>query len=476
MLTVLSVASECAPLVKTGGLADVVGALPAALAAEDVEMKVLLPGYPAVMAALSGGETVFEEADLFGAPGRVVAGRAGGLALLVVDAPHLFDRAGSIYLHPSGRDWPDNPQRFAALCWMAARIGSGAMPGWRPQVIHAHDWQAGLVPDYLDRMQPAKRPGTVLTIHNIAFQGLAEAGRLSALRLDPARMTRDGFEYWGRISALKAGLIRADRLTTVSPTYAEELMTERFGMGLDGVMRHRRGVLSGILNGIDLDAWNPGTDPAIAPYTTLKGKAANTAALRERMKLGKSAGPLCVMVSRLTEQKGVDLLLEALPTLLSQGAQLAVLGSGDPAFEDALRNAARDRNVAVHIGYDEALSHLMIAGGEAILVPSRFEPCGLTQMYGLRYGTVPLVSLTGGLADTVINASPAALDIGVATGVQFAPVDGQALRGAITRLCGLYQSPKTWARLQRNGMKQPVGWDRSAAAYAALYRDIAAAS
>lgn len=474
MTQVLSIASECAPLVKTGGLADVVGALPSALAGQGVAMRVLLPGYPAVMAAMGKAKPVLEEPDLFGGPARVLAGAAHGLDLLVLDAPHLFDRAGSIYLGPDGKDWPDNPERFAALSWIAARIGAGGVDGWAPAVLQCHDWQAALVPEYLHAMGASGRIGTVLTIHNIAFHGLADPARLKSLRLNPHRYTREGFEFWGRISALKAGLLGADRLTTVSPTYAAELMTDAFGMGLDGVMRLRQGALSGILNGIDAQAWNPATDPAITPYKTARGKAANKAALRAEMGLPEAEGPLCVVVSRLTEQKGLDLLLRALPALLDRGGQLALLGSGDAALETAFRSAAGNANVAVRIGYDEALSHRMIAGGDAILVPSRFEPCGLTQLYGLRYGTIPVVALTGGLADTVINASHAAMSARVATGIQFSPVTVEALSAALIRLCALYANPADWAMLQRNAMQQEVGWGASAAAYAALYQDLLA--
>jgi starch synthase len=474
---VLSVASECAPLVKTGGLADVVGALPAAVAAQGVEMRTLLPGFPAVMAAITTGATLYEDSDLFGGQARIVAARAAGLDLIVIDAPHLYARPGNIYLGPDGKDWPDNPERFAALSWVAARIGAEGAGDWQPHVIHAHDWQAGFVPEYLHHMGNPARVRTILTIHNIAFHGLAEPQRIGALRLSRNRYTREGFEFWGRVSALKAGLVGADRLTTVSPTYAAELMRDEYGMGLDGVMRQRRGVFKGILNGIDEDAWNPATDAAIAaPYASPAGKAANRQALRTEMGLAPATGPLCVVVSRLTEQKGLDLLLESLPTLLARGGQLALLGSGEQWMEDAFRNAARDDNVAVRIGYDEGLAHRLIAGGDAILVPSRFEPCGLTQLYGLRYGTIPVVALTGGLADTVINASPAALAAGAATGIQFNPVTTDSLRGAIDRLCDLHADSETWARMQDNAMRQPVGWGPSARAYSALYRDLAPAA
>ncbi len=474
MIHALSVASECAPLVKTGGLADVAGALPGALADEGVALRTLIPGYPAVMQALKKPQPVWTAPDLFGGKARLLATKLHGLDLLILDAPHLYDRPGNIYLGADGKDWPDNPERFAALAWVAAQIGVGKLDGWTPQVIHLHDWQAGFVPVYLHTMAPTRRPGTIMTIHNIAFQGFANADRLQNLRLPYTGFTHDGFEFWGRISALKAGLTGADRITTVSPTYAQELMTDQFGMGLDGVMRQRRGDLSGILNGIDDSIWNPATDPAITTYGTPKGKAAAKAALRKETGLPDSHGPLCVVVSRLTEQKGLDMLLHALPALLDQGGQLALLGSGDPWLEDAFRARADHPHVAVKIGYDEDFSHRLIAGGDAILVPSRFEPCGLTQLYGLRYGTIPLVALTGGLADTVINASPAALATGVATGIQFSPVTADRLAGALNQLCDLYAQPDVWAQMQHNAMAQPVGWSTSAMAYARLYQDVAA--
>ncbi|QBX33453.1 glycogen synthase GlgA [Paracoccus liaowanqingii] len=467
-MQVLSVASECAPLVKTGGLADVTGALPGALKGAGVRMRTLLPGYAAVMPALQDPVAVEHFDDLFGGPATLFEAHAKGLDLLVIDAPHLYGRPGNPYSGPDGRDWPDNPERFAALSWVGAHVAAHGAGGWRPQVLHGHDWQAGFMTEYL-RGFGAGDVRTVLTIHNIAFTGATDRTRIDALRLDPWRFHPEGYEFYGAVSALKAGLMGADALTTVSPSYAEELMTPEFGMGLDGVMRRRQGALTGILNGIDDAMWNPATDPAIIRYDDPADKRHAKAALQTELGLPQAAGPLCVIVSRMTHQKGLDLVLETLPELLGQGGQLAVLGSGDPGLEEAFRQAARDPNVAVRIGYDEAFSHRLIAGGDAILVPSRFEPCGLTQMYGLRYGTVPVVALTGGLADTVIPASPAALAQGVATGIQFAPVTAGALRSALARLGTLYRDPDTWSRLQRNAMAQPVGWSRSAQAYADLY-------
>ncbi|MFT4013355.1 MAG: glycogen synthase GlgA [Paracoccus sp. (in: a-proteobacteria)] len=469
MMQVLSVTSECAPLIKTGGLADVAGALPGALAQHGVRMRTLLPGYPAVMAALPEPQELARFDDLFGGPARVLAGTAAGLDLLVIDAPHLYARPGGPYLTPEGHDWPDNPERFAALSWVGAHLATHGAGGWRPQVLHGHDWQAGFMTEYL-RILGGHDIRTVLTIHNIAFHGITDAGRIWSLRLDPGRFHSGGYEYWGAVSALKAGLIGADALTTVSSRYAEELMTPDFGMGLDGVMRDRRDALTGILNGIDDQVWNPATDPQITPYQTPQGKRANKAALRAEFGLPEAPGPLCVIISRMTHQKGLDLVLEALPELLDRGGQLALLGAGDRGLEQAFRDlAAHHPQVSVRIGYDEALSHRMMAGADAILVPSRFEPCGLTQLYALRYGTVPLVALTGGLADTVINASPAALTRNVATGVQFAPITAEALRNALVTLCKLHSDGKTWSRLQRNAMAQPVGWSQSALAYAQLY-------
>ena len=463
---VLSVASECAPLVKTGGLADVAGALPAAMAGAGWQMRTLLPGYPAVMKALGKGKAVWEAGDLFGGPGRVLAGRAAGLDLLVVDAPHLYDRPGGIYLGGNGRDWPDNPERFAALSWAAAAIAVGELKGWQPELVHCHDWQAGFAPTYL---RGSGIP-TLLTVHNIAFHGLAPTGRMASLRLPADQFHSDGFEFWGQISALKAGLVHASAVSTVSPTYARELTTEAFGMGLDGVIRARQGDLSGILNGIDEDVWNPATDPNVIAYKTPAGKKRNKKRLQQTLGLPVEDRPLAVVVSRLSGQKGLDVLLDVAPGFTADGGQLALLGSGDPGLETGFRAlSARDSHVGVHIGYDEPLSHLMYAGGDAVLVPSRFEPCGLTQMYGLRYGAVPVVARTGGLADTVIDANDAALRAGVATGIQFATVDGAGLAEALTRLLDLYRDAKTWARIQRNGMRHPVGWEMSAAAYGAVY-------
>lgn len=470
---VLSVASECVPLVKTGGLADVVGALPGALAATGWEMRVLLPAYRPLRAQAATWPVVFEEPDLWGGTGRVLAGEVAGLSVLLLDAPHLFDREGGPYSSPVG-EHPDNAIRFAALSWVAARIAREGLEDWKPDVLHAHDWQAGLAPAYL-AYHGAGGVKSVLTIHNIAFQGWAPAHMLGILRLPAHAFHSEALEYYGGISSLKAGMVTADWITTVSPSYADEILRPEFGLGLEGVLAARGPVVSGILNGVDTALWSPAAaDPAFSAKS-LKGKAEARAKLCAEFGLDVP-GPLAIVVSRLTDQKGIDLLPKVIPDFVLGGGGLIVLGSGDPAMEGAMRGlAARfPGRVAVRVGYDEGLSHRLFAGADAVLVPSRFEPCGLTQMYGLRFGTIPVVSLVGGLADTVIGASPATLAAGAATGVTFHPVDALAFRQAMAKLLELYRQPKLWAKLRQNAMAHPVGWEVSAAAYAGLYERLSA--
>ncbi|HEX6111553.1 MAG TPA: glycogen synthase GlgA, partial [Geminicoccaceae bacterium] len=477
-MRVLFVTPECYPLIKTGGLADVAGALPRALGRLGCEVRVLLPAYPGVVEGLGDVEHVAEVPDLFGGPGNLVHGRTdGGIAVLALEAAHLFDRPGNPYLGPDGREWPDNHLRFAALSWAASRIGLGALGGWQPDLVHAHDWQAGLVPAYL-RFAGGSRPQTVFTIHNLAFPGLFPAWLLGVLRLPATSFTIAGLEYHGWISFLKAGLQYADRITTVSPTYAREIRTPAQGMGFDGVLRERAGVLSGIVNGIDDEVWDPARDPHIeARYGVrrLKAKAINKRALQTRLGLDPRPDTLLVgVVSRLTEQKGLDLLLDVLPVLLGGGAQLALIGAGTAVLEQGFTAAARQHpgRLGAVIGYDEPLSHLIQAGADAIVVPSRFEPCGLTQLYGLRYGALPIVARVGGLADTVIDANQAALADGVATGFQFAPVTAEALGFALERALELHRTPAQWQAVQRRAMTRTVDWCAPAAAYHRLYREL----
>jgi starch synthase len=482
----LSVTSEIFPLVKTGGLADVTGALPLALAREGIHVTTLVPGYPAVMAALEQPEDVHRFPQLMDGPARLVRGRAGALELLVIDAPHLYDRPGSPYLKAPGEPWPDNGERFAALAKVAAEIGLGLLADYRPAVIQAHDWHAGLIPAYLHyarrKDRRPKGPPVVLSIHNLAFQGLFPLELAPKLGLPPEALAVEGVEYWGQIGFLKAGIQFADQVSTVSPSYAAEITTEEGGMGLGGLLKARAKRLVGILNGIDVDVWNPETDPDIsARYTaqTLEQRAINKLALQARFGLRPDPeAPLFGILSRLTDQKGVDLLLGALPVLFGEGAQLIVCGQGEPRYEAAFAQAAENHPGAMgrFLGYREDLAHLIQAGADAILAPSRFEPCGLTQLCAMRYGAVPVVSRTGGLSDTIIDANTAGIARSAATGVQFAPATQDMLEDAIRRTCDLYRDPASWRRVQLNAMASDSSWRVSAAEYARLFRKLAARS
>ncbi|MER2607319.1 MAG: glycogen synthase GlgA [Siculibacillus sp.] len=475
---VLSVVSEIYPLIKTGGLADVAGALPGALAREGVEMRTLVPGYPAVTAALEpGAEVVFRLKDLFGGKATVIAGRAKGLDLFVLDAPHLYDRPGNPYHDAEGVDWPDNPFRFAGLARVAAEIGFGAVKGFVPDVVHTHDWQTGLTAAYLD-YDGRRRPGTVATVHNLAFQGQYPKDLLAELRLPPHAWGVDGVEYYDTIGFLKASLRMSDRVTTVSPTYAAEIRTTEGGMGLSGLLSGRTGVVSGILNGIDTEVWNPASDPLIAAHYDAgspSSRKPNKSALQRRfgLKVDRRAMVFGV-VSRLSWQKGLDMVLAGIESILGVGGQLALLGSGDKDLVEGFRHAAAAHpgRVGVVIGYDESLAHLIQAGSDALLVPSRFEPCGLTQLCALRYGAIPIVTRVGGLADTIIDANDMALDAGAGTGVMFTPPQVEMYRAAIQRAADLFADQGVWRRLMKNAMKTDVSWGRSAARYARLYRDL----
>ena len=478
-MKVLLAAAEVFPLVKTGGLADVMGALPQALVRAGAGVRLVLPGLPAILQGLEQQQLVCELGAVFGA-GRVRVRRGrlacGGVPAYVVDAPYLYQRAGNPYLAPNGAEWSDNLQRFALLGWVAAHLASGELDeAWRPDVLHAHDWHAAMACAYA-AVHPGTKVATVFTVHNLAFQGLFDAGDYHLLGLPARCMVPDGLEFHGKFSFMKAGLSYADRVTTVSPGYAAEIATEEFGCGLDGVVRARGKDVSGILNGVDSEVWNPQTDAAIAArYSrqSLAGKARCKAALQQSLGLTVGARtPLFAVVSRLTSQKGLDLVLAALPALLSQGAQLAVLGTGDAALENAFAAASvrHPGQVAVRMAYDEAFAHQMVAGADVMLVPSRFEPCGLTQLYALRYGTVPLVRRVGGLADTVLDAGNAAGVGAEATGFVFGPATAEALADAITRAVGRFQVPAQWQALVRQGMAQDFSWTSAAEKYLALYR------
>jgi len=481
-MKVLLAAAEVYPLIKTGGLADVLGALPDALISAGADVRLVLPGLPSILLGMEQSEVVCELGPMFGA-GRVTLrlGRLAhnGVAAYVIDAPYLYQRAGNPYLAADGSEWPDNLQRFALLGWVAAHLAAGELDTrWAPDVLHAHDWHAAMACAYLV-CHPGNTVATVFTIHNLAYQGLFPVQDFHLLGLPSRLMVSQGLEFHGQLSFMKAGLKFSDRVTTVSPSYAREIATEEFGCGLDGVIRARGGQVSGILNGVDGDIWNPASDALIeAGYTaeSLDGKARCKAALQAELGLRVDASaPLFAVVSRLTSQKGLDLVLKALPDVLhgatQGGVQLAVQGSGDPALEAAFRAAAASHpgRVAVHTRYDEALAHRMMAGADAMLVPSRFEPCGLTQLYAQRYGTVPVVRSVGGLADTVVDATPDAMKADVATGFLFGPATVQALRQAMARTLEAYRQPTLWRQLMRRGMAQNFSWNVAATQYLALY-------
>jgi starch synthase len=473
-MKILAVASEIYPLLKTGGLADVAGALPSALAKQGIAVRTLVPGYPAVMKALQSAEPVHGRDDLFGGPIRLLMGRAAGLDLIVLEAKHLFDRPGNPYLGSDGKDWPDNARRFAAFSRVAADIGRGLVSAFVPELVHAHDWQAGLAPAYL---RYGGGPKSVMTVHNIAFQGHFPASIFPALDLPEEANSISGVEYFGGVGFLKAGLACANAITTVSPTYAREILTPEYGMALDGLLRARSNVLHGIVNGIDTEVWNPAADPLAAERydeQSLERRGANKRAIEARFGLARGDGPLFCVVSRLTGQKGIDVLAASTDRLAELGARLAVLGSGAAELELALTNAAARHpgRIGLVTGYDEPLSHLLQAGSDAILIPSRFEPCGLTQLIGLRYGCVPVVARTGGLADTIIDANDAAVSAGVASGLQFAPMTQPAFEQALMRAVALYNDRAAWTSMQQAGMKANVSWDRSAARYAQLFRSL----
>jgi starch synthase len=392
----------------------------------------------------------------------------------VVDAPHLFARPGNPYLGPDGRDWDDNALRFAALARAGADIACGAIPSFVPDIVHGHDWQAGLAMAYL-AFRGTPVPRSVMTIHNLAYQGTFPADLFPRLGLPPQAYAIDGVEFYGGVGYLKAGLYFADALTTVSPTYAREIQTPEFGCGLDGLLRARYRVLTGIANGIDTDVWNPATDTTLfSRYRadSLEGRGRNKAFLQNRFGLEPDdTRMLFGIVSRFVWQKGIDILGDCIPGIVASGAQIVLLGSGDRDLETRLLALAKATPDAVGcvVGYDEALAHQIQAGVDALLVPSRFEPCGLTQLCALRYGAVPVVARVGGLADTVVDANEAG-----GTGVQFLPVSVAALSSALNRTTALWRDKERFAAVQRNAMAADVSWAQPARRYARLYAGLAA--
>ncbi|WP_244817147.1 glycogen synthase GlgA [Caballeronia sp. Lep1P3] len=482
---VLHVAAEMFPLLKTGGLADVAGALPPAQSRVGTDVRVVLPGFPSVLAGLSDLQPAADLGAAFGA-GEVRLERGvlkpHGVVVYVVRADSFYDRPGNPYLDAAHRPYADNDRRFALLGLCAARIATGADPAWRPHIVHAHDWHAGLAPAYLRAFERsgAPRVPSVMTVHNLAYQGVFPASHFGALHLPPDFFSVEGVEFYGQISFLKAGLFYADRITTVSPTYAREIQTEAQGAGLHGLLQTRTHDISGILNGVDYSIWSPAADDVIASrYTAAKPSAKSKCktALQERMGLARDDDALLFgVVSRLTEQKGLDLLLSAVPDIVQRGGQLVVLGTGDPALETGLKNAAAAHPgaVAVELGFDETLSHSIIAGSDIVMVPSRFEPCGLTQLYALAYGSLPLVHRVGGLADTVVDCSLENLADETATGFVFERFERAGIVAAIRRAFALKSRRTEWKTVVKRAMSQNFGWEAAAQRYADVYDELLA--
>ena len=481
-MRILQVSAEFFPLLKTGGLADVAGALPLALAAAGEDVRVLLPGFAPIAAGVTAAAPVAELTAPWGERARLLLGTIhddGGrdLPTYLVDAPALYRRPGGPYEDAQRQPWGDNHHRFALLGWAAAQLAQGLDAGWQPELVHAHDWHAALAPAYIAHSPARGRVASVYTVHNLAYQGVFAPRYFAGLGLPDSAFGVEGVEYHGQFSFMKAGLYYADRLSTVSPTYAREIKTPAFGCGLDGLLRSRAGVLTGILNGVDDAVWNPATDTHIArnfdAARATSGKGACKAALQRELGLAEDPeAPLFVLVSRLAEQKGLPLVLEGLDALLTQGGQLALLGSGEEWLARAFteRAAAAPAQLSVTIGYDEALSHRFFAGGDVTLVPSAFEPCGLTQLYGLRYGALPLVHGVGGLADTVTDCSLENMADGSASGFVFEPFSAAAYQRALRRAFALYARGPDWRRVRASGMRRPSSWTDAARHYLTLYQ------
>ena len=479
-MNILFATPECAPFVKTGGLGDVSAALPATLARLGHDVRILMPAYRAMKVAGEIGDGVDLPAYGPWPAAQIVPVKLdNGVTLLLLACPALYQRPGGPYVDDSGRDYHDNAMRFGMLSRVAAQLGTvhSPLPGWTADAVHANDWPCGLVPLYLAQSRlvaPHERTATsVITIHNLAFQGVFPMASADLLGIPGPWRGLDGVEFWGDLSMLKGGLQFADAITTVSPTYAREIQTPIAGVGMDGVLRARSARLRGILNGIDTEVWNPATDPLLpAHFSTndLQGKALCKSALQAKVGLPTDArAMLFTVVSRLTPQKGIDMVLEALPMLLQAGAQLVVLGQGEPALQQALRDAAQQhpKQVSVTLGFDEGMAHLMEAGADAFLMPSRFEPCGLNQMYSQVYGTPPVVAPVGGLLDSVIDADADAVR---GTGFIMTGFDGPAFQDALQRAIAAWRERDRWRRIQANGMARHFGWEDSARQYVEVYQ------
>ena len=479
-MKILFSSSEATPLIKTGGLADVAGSLPAALQALGHDCRLIIPAYPKAVSNCRNLQMI-TQMSLPGVtePVRLLQATAGtqSTPVYLVDAPAYFARPGNPYLAPDGFPWPDNADRFALFCRAVVEVAMDRCElGWIPDISHNNDWQTGLAAPLL--IEQRDRPASVFTIHNLAYQGVFDRQTFERLRLPVTLWNLDGLEFYGQMSFIKGGIAFSDQINTVSPTYAEETRTAKYGCGLHGLLKHREQHYRGILNGIDYDLWNPEQDPHIVkPYTVAHfiDKQHNKLALQREFGLPENPRiQLFGYIGRLVEQKGVDLILQVLPGIIDAGAQIVFLGSGNAELERVLEKLSSKYHsrVGVFIGYDEGLSHRIEAGCDCFLMPSRFEPCGLNQIYSLRYGTVPIVHQTGGLADTVVNVTNTSLADGTATGFVFDEPDAESLWRAVERAIDFYHRPDaTWQILATTGMQQDFSWQLSASHYIQLYED-----
>ena len=477
MKKILFVTSEAHPLIKTGGLADVCGSLPKALAELSQDIKLIIPNYQALKTTENIRFLCSLRVDNRNINILETRMPDSDVVVWLVDYPAYYNFPGNPYVDELGEPWLNNAERFALFCRIAVEAAMGRVhQDWKPDVVHCNDWQTGLVPALLSLED--NRPSTVFTIHNMAYQGLFPGRTAAVLNLPGKLWHPAGLEFHEMLSFIKGGLIYADYITTVSPTYALEIQTPEFGYGLEGLLEHRKESLGGIINGIDLEQWNPEDDRYIAQnYTgaTIHKKRINKAELQKRFGLPVIDDiPLFGLIGRLVEQKGIDLILESLPEMLTMGLQFVLLGSGDKDFEKQLQELADlyPGKIAITIGYDESLAHLIEAGADVFLMPSRFEPCGLNQMYSQRYGTIPIVRKTGGLADTVVDTLPETLANETASGIVFNEASSGALLEAIKRTLILYSFPDTWKKMQINAMKKDFSWQRSAEQYLALYDNL----
>ena len=473
-LKILFCSSEVFPLIKTGGLADVSSGLPQAIDKQGHDIRIIVPAYKQIMDEYESKVIAEANVDNLKVNLRTMKLPDSNVTVLLADAPELYYRNGGPYSAPDGNDWPDNAERFSTFSKLVCLVALNKLGlSWAPDVVHCNDWQTGLVPAYLSLEH--KRPSTVFTIHNMAYLGLFSHQKFNQLELPDHWWGWNILEFHHHFSFIKGGLVFADQINTVSPTYAEQIKTSEYGYGMEGLLNYRSHLLSGILNGVDYQQWNPETDKLI-PYNysinSLEDKAKNKLALQKQFELPQIADVMLIgVVGRMVEQKGYDLILQALPEIIKRPVQIVMLGSGDINLENDLLNSMENHpdQISITIGYDETISHLVEAGADLFMMPSRFEPCGLNQFYSLKYGTIPFVNDTGGLSDSVIDSTPENIKDGSATGFKFYDANLESFLSTFEHAYNTFNTPKTWREIMLNGMKKDFSWEKSANDYINLY-------